>query len=233
MLILAIDQSTARASMALLRGHTLLASEAWEQTRRGGASVVTVLPELLRRAGLDAEAIERYAVGLGPGAFSSLRVSLSAAVGLALPGNRPVVGVASAEAIAWDLWKETGLSPVTIVGDARRNRLWLVRFEARNNRLGVARPYRLVAADDVPASLRDSALTASPDWGRLAPVLTTAAQTGAAVTPEDRYPRAETVGRLAAQADERDARGGGSTPSPIYVHPPVFVEPRFPGRGEV
>jgi hypothetical protein len=41
------------------------------------------------------------------------------------------------------------------------------------------------------------------------------------------------VGRLALLRAERDRLVPGATPSPIYVHPPVFVKPRFTATGEV
>jgi len=119
MLILAIDQSTVRASIALMRDETVVADAEWVQVRRGGASVVSAVPGLLKQAGIAAAEIDLYAVGLGPGTFTSLRVSVSAAAGLALPGEKPVVGIASAEAIAWDVWQQTGRTPQDFIRKKR------------------------------------------------------------------------------------------------------------------
>jgi len=65
-----------------------------------GARLPAALNDLLVAEGLDLAAVEGYAVGLGPGSFTGLRIGLATWKGLAYANRRPVAGVSSLAAMA-------------------------------------------------------------------------------------------------------------------------------------
>jgi tRNA threonylcarbamoyladenosine biosynthesis protein TsaB len=65
-----------------------------------GARLPGVLQELLLAEGLALPAIEGYAIGLGPGSFTGLRIGLATWKGLAYANRRPVAGASSLAAMA-------------------------------------------------------------------------------------------------------------------------------------
>lgn len=227
MLILSIDQSTPAGSAAILRDADVLAEHTWSEGDARNHRIFALLPRMLADAGLRLPDMDLYAVGRGPGAFSGIRMSISAVQGMALPGKTPVQALPSCEAIAWDVWTETRLTPIAIAGDARRSRLWLAVFHATDAGLRLARPVALVPTAEAADALRESAVAASPDWNRIGADLNRAAPVGVRILAEDRVPRARVVGELARQ---RVLAGTQSDPcTPLYLHPSVFVEPRFEG----
>ncbi|MEC3860902.1 tRNA (adenosine(37)-N6)-threonylcarbamoyltransferase complex dimerization subunit type 1 TsaB [Mesobacterium sp. TK19101] len=98
-LVLAFDTSAAHCAAALLCGETVLA-EMHENMGRGQAErLFPLLEDLLRAAGKGWSDLDRIGVGIGPGNFTGIRISVSAARGLALALGIPAIGVNSFDAI--------------------------------------------------------------------------------------------------------------------------------------
>jgi tRNA threonylcarbamoyladenosine biosynthesis protein TsaB len=230
MITLAIEQSTSRSSIALLQDRVVLADRVWDEDRFAAPRLFSAIRELLSTQSLDPNAFDGFAVGLGPGSFAGLRVSLSAARGLALPSHKPVLGVSSSEALAADVYDEIARSPITIAGDARRGRLWLVEYERCGETIRMTIPHTLVDVEELPACVREGSILATSDWHRIGEALRSRASSKCRLIQERRYPKASTVGRLTWERFYSDARraeeAGRSAPvSPIYLHPPVFQRP--------
>ncbi|MDE4132858.1 tRNA (adenosine(37)-N6)-threonylcarbamoyltransferase complex dimerization subunit type 1 TsaB [Phaeobacter sp. QD34_3] len=99
-LVLGFDTSAAHCAAALLRGDTLVA-EALEPMTRGQAErLMPLLEEVLAVGGATWDDLDAIGVGVGPGNFTGIRIAVSAARGLALGLEIPVVGVDGFEARA-------------------------------------------------------------------------------------------------------------------------------------
>ncbi len=222
MLTLAIEQSSVRGSVALLRDEDVIASRDWEVTWRQPQQLFAMLQAVLKQAGVVPSAIEAYAAGLGPGSFSGCRVAVSVARALALPGGVRVFGLSSGDALAFDLFAATGADTVAVAGDARRNHVWLGHF-ARGERWPVmTRPWTLQPVEQLSTELAGAAQVVSPDWDRLAPVLKHACPAGTKLVEETRLPVAGTLGLLAGR---KIISGCETEPlAPIYLHPAVRPE---------
>lgn len=220
MLILAIDQSTSRCSLALARDDRVLGMETWEESASRNQLLFSLLPGLLRRYSVDLPIVDVFAVGLGPGAFSGLRISLSAARAMALPGGKTITGIPSVEALAMDLLGGAEASRrVVVVGDARRDSLWLAGYTLHDGLPGLTEPLGLTRWDDLPARIGEDVTVVSPDWDRIGPRLAECLRGRVSLVEVRRVPSADTLARLAA------ARQRNGTVSerlaPIYLHPPV------------
>lgn len=99
--ILAFDTSAAHCAAALLRGETLIAAVSEEMGRGQAERLIPLLDDLLRDAGLGWPDLGALAVGIGPGNFTGIRISVSAARGLALALDIPAIGVSTFAAISW------------------------------------------------------------------------------------------------------------------------------------
>ncbi len=94
-MLLAIDTSTRYAGVALAHGGTVLACRCWHSKVNHTTELMPALAQTLEAHGLAVRDLEGIAVALGPGGFSSLRVGLSAAKGLAWAAGLPLAGVAT------------------------------------------------------------------------------------------------------------------------------------------
>ena len=97
-LILGFDTSAAHCAAALLSGDTIVAVAAEEMARGQGERIMVLLEEVLSQGGVGWAALSALGVGTGPGNFTGIRISVSAARGLALGLGIPAVGVTGFEA---------------------------------------------------------------------------------------------------------------------------------------
>jgi len=99
MRILAIDTSTSWCSVALSfdgqikHRHELIGAGASQH-------LLPWINELLHSVSAQYQDLDTIAVGIGPGAFSGVRLSVAIAQGLAVGAKRPVIPVASLDAMA-------------------------------------------------------------------------------------------------------------------------------------
>ncbi len=231
MIILAIEHSTATGSIALLDDENILQKRTWQRAAREPSMLIEQISQILTTQSLSAAEIDIFAVGQGPGIYSNLRISLSVLNGLALPDKKPVYGISSAAALVHEYRQKHGLNKITVIGDARRNRVWYAPFTIKNEQLQDNQPYQLIKIDELPNYLKVDDTIISPDWNRLAEPLSGIETNSANIIQHDLIPKASIIGELAKEQIEQ-----GNHPefplAPIYIHPPVFVEPRFPNTNK-
>ena len=147
--VVAIDTSTPQVSVAIgderrILGRIQLAAAARQET------VAPALEQLLTWTGLDLDKVGGFAVGIGPGLFTGLRVGVQTAKTLALITGSPLVAIASIDALAYP----HRFSPRTIaaVVDGRRGEVFFALYRAvpggvvRQTEPEVARPEHVAAA---------------------------------------------------------------------------------------
>ena len=117
--VLAIDTSTARTSVAIIDGDTVLFSGYKDGATAHGPS----LPALVQEALMVSE-VNEVVVGMGPGPFTGLRVGIAFAQSFALARQIPVRGVCSLDAIAAQVNEQDFI--VTV--DARRKEVYWARY---------------------------------------------------------------------------------------------------------
>ncbi len=98
---LAIDTSTATASIALSSGGEVVAEMTWCAGQNHTVELVPNINHLLRQAGAGPADITGLVVATGPGSFNGLRVGMSTAKGLAFALNLPLVGISTLEVEAY------------------------------------------------------------------------------------------------------------------------------------
>jgi len=93
LLTLAVDTTTKSGGLALARDTQILEEQPGDETRTHGEQLPGTLRALLARHDLTTTEIDRFAVALGPGSFTGLRVGIATVQGLALAHGRAVVGL--------------------------------------------------------------------------------------------------------------------------------------------
>ena len=132
MVTLAIDTSTQWCSVALDHplggGQTppFLFSKHEDLGPGASAVVLNWVAALIDEAGITLADLERIAVGIGPGAFTGIRIGVGVAQGLALARNLPCVGIPCLDAVALEGIRALQLlpnEPVLVAIDRKSTRL--------------------------------------------------------------------------------------------------------------
>ena len=137
--VLAFDTCFGAVSAAVrwrsAEGEWLL-REAYEERTTGHAErLFPMIAEVMEGAGLAFSAIDRFAVTLGPGTFTGVRVGVAAARAFALSTGKPTVGVTSLAVMAHRadqlLGRERADRPLAVAVDARRDMVYFQLFPDR------------------------------------------------------------------------------------------------------
>jgi tRNA threonylcarbamoyladenosine biosynthesis protein TsaB len=127
MLILAIDTALDACAAGVLdtEAGRLIAQESQAMKRGHAEALMPLIARVIEQSGIAFAALDRIAVTTGPGSFTGLRVGLSAARGIALAANKPVVGLTTLTAFAAPLVSQNGEHPVISAIDARHDHVYL------------------------------------------------------------------------------------------------------------
>lgn len=157
MRILAVDTSGEDGSVALVEGGV---ARGEVRLRPPVGHSVTLLPSiefLLKALGMAPLDVEGYAIALGPGSFTGVRVGLGTVQGLALASGRTCLGLSNLDVLAARIAGEADC--LVAIVDAYRDEVWTRRYDRQARPLGPPVRQSLVTAlADLPPS---AALTGS------------------------------------------------------------------------
>lgn len=214
MLVLGLENSGSLCSCALVEEDTVLAEAEIERPEHS-----TVLPGLIdtvlasARKGL--EDIDLYAISIGPGSFTSLRVGLSTLKAMALFGRKSLVGVPTLDALA----REVGCSDTLIcpIIDAKRGEVYYALYCFHGTELE-----RLDGPGAIPLQILVGKLDRITTFlgSGVEPGKEILSQLGEkAVCLSISSPRVSTVCRLGRMKFEKDGGEDISALEPIYIKP--------------
>jgi tRNA threonylcarbamoyladenosine biosynthesis protein TsaB len=150
---LALDTSHMKGSVAVVRGAELLSEIVFDASDTHSATLMPAVDACLGAAKLPLRLIDRFAVVMGPGSFTGLRIGLATIKAFAAVRRRPVVAVTSLEVLAAAL--PFASYPVLVLIDARRGEVYGGLYDTRDGSpaeivrpfsAGPARAVELVAA---------------------------------------------------------------------------------------
>ena len=127
MKILGIDTSTPIGSIALIDGDNLVAEHTLNIVQAHSSRLMPAIDTVLKWSDITADDLDGCAVGIGPGSFTGIRIGVATIKSLCYALDKPIVGVSTLEAVAYNLrWTNGIICPLL---DARRSEVYGAIFE--------------------------------------------------------------------------------------------------------
>jgi tRNA threonylcarbamoyladenosine biosynthesis protein TsaB len=188
------------------------------------SKIIPALDVLIQKSGVSLKKIDGIAVGLGPGSFTSLRVGVSTAKGLAYALDKPLIGVPSLDALAMNI-KKGSADQICVLCDAKRAMVYAAVYECFEDGIGLMSDYMLIEPKKIFALLKgDVAFVgdgvalyqelieqkAGLKSARFAPVF---------LSEKQWYPSAKNIARIAAERFLIHDTDDIDTLVPLYLYP--------------
>ncbi|MCR4776693.1 MAG: tRNA (adenosine(37)-N6)-threonylcarbamoyltransferase complex dimerization subunit type 1 TsaB [Saccharofermentans sp.] len=127
MKILVCDTSNQNCSAGIYDDGKEMAYELSFETRTHSETFMPLVHRVMEQAGITHEELDAYAITVGPGSFTGIRIGLAAVKGMALAAGKPCISVSSTEALARSCENATAT--------AREETILVPAIDARNNRV--------------------------------------------------------------------------------------------------
>lgn len=98
--MLALETATARPSAALVRDGSVLSARRGDGSCEHAEALLPLVDGCLREAGVALSDVEAFAIAIGPGSFTSLRIGVATLKGLAFGTDLPVAAVSTLATLA-------------------------------------------------------------------------------------------------------------------------------------
>ena len=133
MKILGIDTSTPIGSVGLIDEERLVAEHTLSIIKAHSSRLMPAIDQILQWAELTVHDLDACAVGIGPGSFTGIRIGVGTIKSLCYALKKPIIGVSTLEAIAYNLrYTDKLICPIL---DARKDEVYGAVFRGGQNLL--------------------------------------------------------------------------------------------------
>lgn len=219
MKVLGIDTSTRCESLGLIDGQDVLVEYRLNLPVTHSERLLEAIDLVLREARCPMEELDGWAVSLGPGSFTGLRIGVATIKGLAFATRKPVAGISSLEVLA----SQIAPTPYLICPllDARKGEVYTAFYRYdESHHLRRCSDYRAMKPEDLIKEIREKTILVGdgliPYGDRFRKEIPSLA-----LFPDPSFhsPYGSVVARLGSQLLERGQGLDLETFVPIYVRP--------------
>ncbi len=127
MKIIGLDSSGLVASVAVAEENQLIAEYSVQYQKTHSQTLLPMLHAVSEMTELNMDEVDAIAIAAGPGSFTGLRIGAATAKGLGFAIQKPIVGIPTVEAMAYNLYGTRQL--ICPIMDARRGQVYTGIYE--------------------------------------------------------------------------------------------------------
>ena len=157
---IAIDTSTRRFCLGVKNSRDYFDRSVDESTDHA-KEIFKRIDDVLKLANTSIKELDFLAVGIGPGRFSGLRVSISAIKSISYVLNIPIIAISSLEIIAREMMEKNDKENVILIEDAGRGNLYIGSYALRNHEFIKLSDDRVANINEIEISETDALIAGS------------------------------------------------------------------------
>ena len=157
---IAIDTSTRRFCLGVKNSSDYFDRSVDESTDHA-KEIFRRIDDVLKLANTSIEELDFLAVGIGPGRFSGLRVSISAIKSISYVLSIPIVAISSLEIIAREIMEKNDKENVILIEDAGRGNLYIGSYALKNHEFIKLSDDRVANINEIEISETDALIAGS------------------------------------------------------------------------
>jgi tRNA threonylcarbamoyladenosine biosynthesis protein TsaB len=217
MKILALETATITGSIAILDTYDGLIGESRVNIQIAHAErLMSSVDWLLRASQLSIHDMDAFAVSIGPGSFTGLRIGLSTVKGFCFATNKPIVPVPTLDALAQTLPFCSHL--ICPMLDARKNEVYTGLYRWGKGILEKVIPETAASPEDFTKNIQEMTVFLGEGAQRYETVIQDALHSRAVFAPDSRMsPSASTVAEIALEKLNRGIHTDPVNLTPFYI----------------
>ncbi len=148
--ILALDTSSRRLCLGLMNNEGRVLGYDLDAEVKHAELILPAIKKALSRLGLSPDKLDYFAVGLGPGSFTGLRIGLATIKGFATGLNKQVVGIPTLDLLATNALVFNNNEIICPLVDAKRGLVFTAFYEVSSNKkIKRKSPYLLINVEEL------------------------------------------------------------------------------------
>lgn len=146
MKVLGIESSCDILSVSIIDEGRLIGCIKSLRNKGHSAYLTPMIKDILKMAKLSLDDMYGFALSIGPGSFTGLRVGVATVKGLSFATGKPVIGIPTLDVIADNLGLIRGIACPIL--DAKKGKVYTTMYEYKNARQKRLLSYKLITADE-------------------------------------------------------------------------------------
>jgi len=220
MIVLALETATMTGGIAIVKDNSLIGEIRTNVKIAHSERLMGSIDWLLKTSDISVNEISAFAISIGPGSFTGLRIGLCTVKGLAYATDKPVIPVPTLDAFARSL--PLCSSPLCPMLDARKNEVYTGLYKWKDGECVKVTPERAVNPVDFLKEIKEPTVFAGDGATTYRDLIKDALKENALFLPPSRmYPSAATVAEIAIEK----IRSG-------FVTDPVSLTPFYIRKSE-
>ena len=160
MKVLGVDTSTMTAGIGIVEEGEILVEVKFSVKITYSEILLSCIDQALKNVGLKIDDMDGFAISIGPGSFTGLRIGLSTLKGLSFATRKPLASVLSLDALAYlSLYCQY---PVVAMLDAKKSQVYAAIYETREGKLKRQSDYLVIDVEDLVKRISQKTLFVGP-----------------------------------------------------------------------